>query len=208
MTAVVHRIGLLELESREPQLVPIWGTSGVIPALVLFCGNVFDKGHLETLVAEVGRPGPPVIVRPGRAIADEFGFETWGPEGRRRFAGTWSMLEEAAESGGRELWLWARRGEAISDVPSALGFLRGSERRRLLLDPVGMLTSEMIPRAREHLERSREAFAEHPQVSGVVVTDITRTGEDVPEGVLGAELLEWMVAPFVGRTVLVRLTAT
>lgn len=189
-----------EFVSLEPT-----GESG--PRVELYLGNVFDEGHLEALIDRVGRPGPTVIVRPGRTTGEESGLETWGPEGRRRFSAAWSRLEKAAAGGKRDLWLWARRGEAISDVPSALGFLRGDERRRLLLDPVGMLTGEMILRANEHLERVREVFAEHPQVCGVVVADITRAGVDAVEGVLGEDLLAWMVAPFAGRAALLRMTA-
>jgi hypothetical protein len=59
--------------------------------------------------------------------------------------------------------------DAVSDVPSTLGFLRARPPWRLVLNPAAMLAPSMLPRAEEHLERIADVLAGHPRLAGVIV---------------------------------------
>jgi hypothetical protein len=116
-----------------------------------------------------------LVVRAGGGGGDE--QELW----RLRSGGRRAELEAAIDralnlAGGGTLCLRPSADDALSDVPTCLGVLRGWVDRgvELLHDPAAFLTERMRRHAADHIRRSTEAFAafDHGHaVRGVVVGD-------------------------------------
>lgn len=79
------------------------------------------------------------------------------PAARERFAASIATLEAVPG----EYWLWPSADGVLSDVPSTGSFFRSREggKLRLFLDPVSMLTRDMLPKAEDHLTRIFSALA-------------------------------------------------
>ena len=78
---------------------------------------------------------------------------------------------------GRKLVLWPRATDAVSDVPSILTFLRGHPGWEFMLDPMALMTEEMLPRRMEHAMRMLEALGAHPALAGLVVPEDDDLGD-------------------------------
>ncbi|MDX9910845.1 MAG: hypothetical protein RBS39_03335 [Phycisphaerales bacterium] len=89
---------------------------------------------------------------------------TWMPAAR-------AALEQRlldARRMGLALALRPHARHAISDVPGVLDLARRHEHARVLLDPLAMLTDDMLPRAADHLRRILSDLATLPTILAVV----------------------------------------
>lgn len=122
-------------------------------------------------------------------------LRTWN-SGGDEFRAMCDAAERAISPGGL-IALRPRVGHALSDVPTCVRFLR--ERAggpwRLLLDPVGMLSREMLADAEDHVRRIVDALGSHVGVWAMLLTNVEPGDEDLPRaceahrGVIGAEVL-------------------
>ncbi|MCL4220561.1 MAG: hypothetical protein KJZ65_04240 [Phycisphaerales bacterium] len=105
----------------------------------------------------------------GDADAAEGWFERvpgqWLPSSRA----AWDQVARAADH--ERLILRPHARHLLSDGPGCLTYLRGGDGRRLLLDPVAMFETEMLPDADEHLRRLLMTLG--PLAWGLVVSDVT-----------------------------------
>lgn len=126
---------------------------------------------------------------------------TWGPVGRQAFEAWCTSLKPVLTRTGGRIWIRSRADHVVSDTPSCADFLTrlAGGGLGLLLDPVGMLTPSMLPRAEEHLERTLSALSNRPGIAGVVLTNVRRSGEStvepvpVHEGLLAGSMLARVV---------------
>lgn len=111
-------------------------------------------------------------------------FRSWSKE-------AWALLESwcdriapALESQDGRACFWPHPRHVLSDVQSCATFLKRREGQpfEVLLDPTGLLTEAMVPRAEDHLTRAMEALAGHPAVPAVVVSNV----ESAEDGLLKA----------------------
>ncbi len=118
-------------------------------------------------------------------------FATWGPSGRARF-------QEAYDRrvGHGTLVFRPHARHVLSDARSCVSFLneRAGDAVEVLLDPSGMLTPDMLAGADDHLARAFEAMAPHPRVTGLVLSNVERVGEELracplTRGLLDVEVL-------------------
>lgn len=107
-------------------------------------------------------------------------FRAWGKE-------AWSRLDAWCDSHlpdlaaeGRTICFRPHPRHTLSDAQSCVSFLnkRAGQPFQLLLDPVGLLTPTMLPRAEDHLNRVLEALADHPGVAGVIVSNAVASPDD------------------------------
>jgi hypothetical protein len=115
----------------------------------------------------------------------------WLPGPRAEFHTSVLALEQAAPRA--TLCIWPAARAAVSDVPSLRAFLNAAlERARpwlFLLDPVSMLTPEMLGNAEDHLIRIFEALAAHEARWATLLCDGVVEGEDVRPVPLGSGTL-------------------
>lgn len=79
------------------------------------------------------------------------------------------------------VWFWSRAGHVLSDLPSCLKFMRdcgewegqSSVRFGIVLDPVGMLTAEMLPKAEDFVARIIEGAAGQDRVGALAVCNVS-----------------------------------
>lgn len=136
-------------------------------------GTLLSFNAIEDAEPEVPE-GPGVLfVRSGWAGAD--GPPAWMPGQRARAMMGLEALERMAH--GRKLVLWPRATDAVSDVPSILTFLRGHPGWEFMLDPMALMTEEMLPRRMEHAMRMLEALGAHPALAGIVVPEDDDLGD-------------------------------
>lgn len=114
-------------------------------------------------------------------------FETWGPSGRAGF-------EEAVGRLSGPVVFRPHARHVLSDPKSSVSFLKDHEAFEVLLDPGGMLTPDMLAGADDHLARAFEAMAPHPRVTGLVLSNVERVGDELracplTRGLLDVELL-------------------
>lgn len=111
--------------------------------------------------------------------AENGGVPTWGPAGRRAFDQWCTRLTQTLAEAGGSVWVRPHARHVLSDTPSCADFLRrhASAHLKLLLDPAGMLTSAMLARADEHVERALSAFAGNPGIGAVMLTNVVRGSE-------------------------------
>lgn len=154
-------------------------------------GVIADPGVVEDPWAVImgGNPLGGVIAAPAGAARvvlgsgfipmedEELGVvdpRTWGQEGWDRLRGA---IEEYMGRFAGEVLVRPRARGVLSDAPSCLRFLEWSatqaRRPGLLLDPVGMLTGDMVARAEDHVGRLLGMVAGRPGIAGVVVSNVT-----------------------------------
>ena len=127
---------------------------------------------------------------------------------------------DAAEAGrrraveaGTELILRPSAASALSDIPSVRAAAKawgGDDPTRVLIDPAGLFTPEMVRTAEDHLERMAEELIGLEPVWGVLVTDLREgpgrwEAAPIGAGVLPVESLAMVarVAVERGRAVVV-----
>jgi hypothetical protein len=85
-------------------------------------------------------------------------------------------VEGAASQARIELCIWPTAHGVISDGPSLLSFLKSAVERgstwRFLLDPVSMLTREMLTSAEDHVERVFQTLSMYKAPWGVVLASV------------------------------------
>lgn len=140
-----------------------------------------------TLLAPIAGSGSSdvrrMIVRAGRMGVGSAGDESsepaaawgsWSPRGQAAFESEIDRLTGLIAGLGVELVLWPRIGDALSDIPSCLSFLRRHESGpfRLMIEPAALLDESMLLRAAEHLERIIDSFAEHSGVAATMMSNV------------------------------------
>lgn len=90
----------------------------------------------------------------------------WLPAPRAAFARACDALAHESDA-----WIWPTQQCPVSDVPSLRSFLEARPAWRFLLDPVGMLTPEMLPRADDHLMRIFLALGGRRELGAVLICD-------------------------------------
>ncbi|MEM1329342.1 MAG: hypothetical protein AAGG07_02145 [Planctomycetota bacterium] len=94
--------------------------------------------------------------------------ETWGPAGMAAFP---LVVEHLTERSRVAPILRPHARHLLCDPQRCLALLNGDGPRfRLLLDPVAMLTPEMLPQAEDHLVRSVEALGGRAETVGVLLS--------------------------------------
>lgn len=108
------------------------------------------------------------------------GFETWGPEGRRRFEELCDWLGPRLRDAGRTLVLRPHARHVLSDIPSCLSFAkaRAGQPFELLIEPAALLTPDTLRDAPEHIERIVSAATGLECLWGFLVGGIARTKPD------------------------------
>lgn len=130
---------------------------------------------------------------------------TWTPEGwnamDRWLDETLPRLDEA----GHTLLLRPDASHILSDARSCLTILqqRQSPGLRLLLDPVAMLTPDMLTDADDHLRRLLDTLLHHPATAAVVLTDAAPDSDRLAPrplgcGVLDPDLLDRLIERVLG----------
>lgn len=146
-----------------------------------------------------------VVLRSGRLPGDDSGlagsWAGWSPRGKAAFESEIDRLAPVVARLEFELILWPSAGDALSDIPSCLSFLRRYESGpfRLLIEPAALLAESMLPRAAEHLERIVDSLADHPGVAASMASNVEfheSRGECVPlgRGSISSGLIETMVS--------------
>ncbi len=138
-------------------------------------------------------------------------FRTWGPTGRDAFDRLTARLSEAES-------MFCFRPHArhvLADPQTCLSFLRahesdgpdsrGSWGFGVLLDPVAMLTPDMLDQAEDHLRRAFGALADRADVPALLLTnaELVETTDSkelracpLDAGVLNAEMIRTLAAEF------------
>ena len=104
-------------------------------------------------------------------------FRTWTP---RAWEALRSRIEAAAESrpSTGELLLRPHSRHVISDPQACVMLLKDLPQGvGILLDPVSMLTPDMLPAAEDHIARALE-IAAFPRIAGVLIAGAERIGDD------------------------------
>ncbi|HRJ50669.1 MAG: hypothetical protein HUU18_04645 [Phycisphaerales bacterium] len=101
-----------------------------------------------------------------RGISGTENEPVWLPAPRAAFARACDALAHEAVA-----WIWPTQQSPISDVPSLRSFLDARPNWRFLLDPVAMLTPEMLPRADDYLMRIFMAMGGRRELGAVLICD-------------------------------------
>ncbi|MBX3377169.1 MAG: hypothetical protein KF678_09235 [Phycisphaeraceae bacterium] len=106
-------------------------------------------------------------------------FRSWGKEAWAKLEAWCDAIAPGLERAQGVACLWPHPRHVLSDVQSCVTFLkkRSGQRFEVLLDPAGLLTEAMLPRAEDHLTRAMEALAGHDNVKAVVVSNVEPAGE-------------------------------
>jgi hypothetical protein len=161
------------LVQRGSEIVPVEGGA---PWAVVDARNLLVDG-----AREVPSGGRIVIWSGWMGEADtprgvfERDFRTWS-------RGAWEKLESEVEPMAGRILIRPHARHVLSDAQSCVTFFRKHGGVALLLDPVAMLTPEMVGRAEEHLERTVGTLG--GQAAAVVVSGAARV-----ETAWGAELV-------------------
>ncbi|MFI4897013.1 MAG: hypothetical protein ACIARR_04225 [Phycisphaerales bacterium JB059] len=125
---------------------------------------------------------------------------TWTPEGWKALDRWLDDTLPRLDASGHALLLRPDAGHILSDARSCLSILqqRQTPNLRLLLDPVAMLTPDMLPDAEDHLRRFLDALLHHPATAAVILTDATPerdrlTPRALGDGVLDPGLLDRLI---------------
>lgn len=139
-------------------------------------------------------------------------FKVWTAEGWNALRVGLAQVAPSLEAAGATLCLRPHAGCVLSDPQSCLNFLRDDQPPgvELLLDPVAMLTPDMLEHAEDHLARAFEAVGDQRLVVGCVLA-APRLDEgrvvhaplaDFPK--LGGFIREaWAASPLAERPVLI-----
>lgn len=94
----------------------------------------------------------------------------WGPAGRRELEAACDRLEIALRDLGMQLLLRTGASALLSDVPGVLSLLRARSERGVgvCIDPVAMLTGDMLSQAEDHLGRMITGTLGMPGTGGVI----------------------------------------
>jgi|GEM_PF-1294897 len=65
--------------------------------------------------------------------------------------------------------IWPRLGDVIADAPSLLTFIRNAPAWRFVVEPIALLTPEMLMHAPEHLLRFADLLFGHHACAGIVI---------------------------------------
>lgn len=135
-------------------------------------------------------------------------FRAWGKEAWSTFDAWCDLQLPRLVTTGVTLCFRPHPRHTLSDAQSCVSFLkkRAGQPFRVLLDPVGMLTSSMIPRAEDHLHRIMDALADHSGVAGVMVSNAVSSTID-PELLAPAPVHRGAVEPKLIRAVFSRIPA-
>ncbi len=131
-------------------------------------------------------------------------FRTWTREGWDALDAWCDQVLPFAAAAGARLCFRPHPRHVIADAQACMSFLKRREGQpvEILLDPAGLLTAAMLPRAEDHLKRIVDALASHPAVPAVVVSNVVATQGDPDQlepapiggGVLSSELIKLVVA--------------
>lgn len=137
--------------------------------------SALDNPPLDALP----RTAPRLILRSIASSAEPRGddddarlsFDAWGPAGRAGLDRGCERLRDLAERAGVVVCLRPDARGALSDIPSCVAFLKrwSGTPLALLLDPLDLLTLEMLPRAPEHLERIGASLIGAPGLSAIFI---------------------------------------
>lgn len=151
----LFRMRRLDAQRPEPGSVvsPEWVVSDLIEAVDgLATLAVVSALSVEAASRVAPSGGSPVVLRTSDAREPEPDVPhlPWMPGSRDRFMA-------AADTLVGEFWLWPSADGVLSDVPSTQSFFRARSANaslRLFLDPASLLTSGMLAKADDHLERA------------------------------------------------------
>ncbi len=120
----------------------------------------------------------------------------WMGEGRNRLDEIAPWLAEEAFVRGARLALRPHARHVLSDPHACLAFLEAHDNKPIdiALDPVAMLTPDMLSCAEDHLTRIADALFDHPRVAMVLLRNTRRHADDlaptpVHEGEIESSLL-------------------
>ncbi len=105
----------------------------------------------------------------------------WMGEGRARLDEIAPWLADQARLRGARLALRPHARQVLSDPHVCAAFLAAhqDEPIDIALDPVAMLTPDMLGCVEDHLTRISQALIEHPRVQMVFVHNVERRGDDL-----------------------------
>ncbi|MEM1185863.1 MAG: hypothetical protein AAGI53_12790 [Planctomycetota bacterium] len=144
------------------------------------------------LIEDPPELGGAVVVSPGWILADQddpvssrdpgVSFRTFTSVGRTAFDAA------LARSGGGKIVFWPSSASVLSDVPSVRGVSKSwgaGDPFGLLLDPVRLLTPEMVADADEHLRRAAEDLLGLDRLWALRLTDAVLEGGRIRETPVG-----------------------
>jgi len=104
-------------------------------------------------------------------------FVTWSKAGWDALAEVFGWLAPQASKAGKRIGIMPHARTVVSDPQACMTFLRAIEDPSvgLVIDPVAMLTPEMLPDAEDHLLRTYEALADHDRVWMFLMTNTRRS---------------------------------
>ena len=124
----------------------------------------------------------PVACWSGSVEEDEGLFtpsiRTWGPAGQAALESAALMFQKIGAE--RSVWLRTHARHVLCDsVRCERVFAKhATERLKLLADPAGVLTGQMVEKAEDHLQRTMESFARQwsstNQIAAVVLTGLAK----------------------------------
>ncbi len=105
----------------------------------------------------------------------------WMGEGRVRLDEIAPWLAQEARVRGGRLALRPHARQILSDPHACLAFLdtHDNEPIDIALDPIAMLTPDMLSCAEDHLTRIADALIDHPRVPMVLLRNARRRGDDL-----------------------------
>jgi hypothetical protein len=168
--------------------------------------TVFHGNLLRASPGEVVEGSMPVVAWSGwlGEDADESrgvfarDFRTWTKPAWAEFDGAIDRVVPELVRAGTELWLRPHSRHFLADPQTCVSFLlrRLNQPIRVLLDPASMLTSSMLARAEDHLERALTALAVRPGVAAVLLANVERPeGTDDGEALVAAPLHRGLMEP-------------
>ncbi|MBL0869919.1 MAG: hypothetical protein IBJ18_05005 [Phycisphaerales bacterium] len=145
---------------------------------VSFVGGPGGAGVREVL--KDPSVGEPVACWSGSVEAEEGLFtpsiRTWGPAGQAAFEAAALVFQKIGAE--RSVWLRTHARHVLCDsVRCERVFAKhATERLKLLADPAGLFTRQMVGKAEDHLQRTMESFARQwsstNQIAAVVLTGL------------------------------------
>lgn len=139
-------------------------------------------------------------------------FNVWSPAGWQALRDGVAAAADSLRKHDATLCLRPHSGCVLSDPQGCLNFLRDDppERVEILLDPVAMLTPDMLDKAEDHLGRAFEALGDQARVAGCVLAAAAEADGRVVHRPLAehpgfAALITglWKSSPLAGRPLLV-----
>jgi len=186
-----------------------WGAPSA-PAIIedLDTSSPFASWDNANPLAAAPRPSPeplaPRLATWSGWLIDSDGqasIQTWTGQGWEALRSACDQLEPELDERGMSVLFRPHAAHVLSDPRSCLTFLQQRESRAfaLLLDPVSLLTPEMLPDAEDHLDRIAQTLLAHPQVPAVILSDaiVSDTGQiahaPLAEGALPRRVLDRLI---------------